>query len=239
MADAMTQAGSPGSQLPLALRLRERRDFSTFIARGNEPLVGQLQMLAQGGEHQLFLRGEAGSGRTHLLEATVQRVLDHGGGACLLPAQELLGLSPAVLEGLEGQSLVALDDMDALAGREDWEEALFHLYNRCRATGCAWLVAASDAPRHLGLMLPDLATRLAAGGVYRVHPLDEPGLLSLLQQRARERGLVLESEVAEYIIRRHDRSPVRLCETLDQLDREALARKRRLTVPLVREVLGW
>lgn len=225
--------------MPLALRLRERRDFSSLITRGNEPLVALLQDLADGAMSQLFLRGAPGSGRTHLLEAAVQRVLDRGARACLLPATELRVLSPSVLEGLEDQALVALDDLDVLAGSRDWEEALFHLYNRCRATGCAWLVAAGDAPRHLGLELPDLATRLAAGGVYRVQSLDEPGLLSLLQQRARARGLELAPEVADYIIRRHDRSPGALCETLERLDRAALARKRRLTVPLVRDVLGW
>lgn len=230
-----------GSQLPLALRLRERRDWSSFIARGNEALVTQLRDLADrvAAENQLFLRGEPGSGRTHLLEATVQRVLDHGDRACMLPARELCDLPPSVLEGLEEQNLLALDDLETLAGQPAWEEGLFHLYNRCRARGCAWVVAAAEAPRYLGLRLPDLASRLAAGGVYRVQPLDEPGLLCLLQQRARARGLALAPDVAEYIMRRHARSPAALCETLDQLDREALARKRRLTVPLVREVLGW
>lgn len=226
-------------QLPLALSLRQRRDFDSFIPDGNEPLLAQLWNLADHGDDSLFLRGEMGSGRTHLLESTVNRVMDRGGRACLLPASELQALSPVVLEGMEAQDLVALDDLDQLAGRTDWEEALFHCYNRCRAAGTAWLVAAEQGPRHLGLALPDLATRLASGGVYRVRALDEDGLLALLEQRAGARGLALDPEVARYMVRRHERSPAALCETMDWLDRQALARKRRLTLPFVKEVLNW
>jgi DnaA family protein len=226
-------------QLPLALNLRQRRDFASFIPRGNEALVASLQHLADGADEALFLRGEAGSGRTHLLEATVNRVMDRGGRGCLLPAAELRTLTPAVLDGMEVHDLVALDDLDQLAGRQDWEEALFHCYNRCRAAGTAWLAAATQGPRHLGLALPDLATRLASGGVYQVRALDEDGLLALLEQRADARGLALDPEVARYMVRRHERSPAALCETIDWLDRQALARKRRLTLPFVKEVLQW
>lgn len=232
-------ADDGASQLLLALSPRQRRDFDSFISRGNEPLVALLQSLAEGRGEPVFLRGEPGSGRTHLLEATVTRVLEGQGRACLLPAGELRSLSPAVLEGMETQDLVALDDLDQLAGLAEWEEALFHCYNRCRAAGTAWVAAARQGPRHLGLELPDLATRLASGGVYRVRPLDEPGLRILLRQRASARGLRLDEEVIEYIVRRHHRSPEALCATLDEIDHQALLHKRRVTVPFVREVLDW
>jgi DnaA family protein len=226
-------------QLPLALGLRQRRDFASFIARGNEPLVARLRDLGDGACDALYLRGDPGCGRTHLLEATVNRVMDRGGRACLLAASELRALTPAVLEGMESHDLVAIDDLHLLAGRAEWEEALFHCYNRCRAAGTTWLVAAEQGPRHLGLALTDLATRLAAGGVYRVRALDEDGLLALLDQRARARGLSLDPEVARYVVRRHERSPAALCATMDWLDRQALVRKRRLTLPFVKEVLQW
>lgn len=230
-----TQAG----QLPLALTLRQGQGFDSFVARGNEPLVALLRQAAEQATGQLFLRGEPGTGRSHLLEATVGAALAADRRACLLPGEELARLPPSVLEGMEQHDLVALDDVDALAGDADWEEALFHFYNRCRAEDVTQLFAARQGPRHLGIKLADLATRLAAAGVHRVRALDEQGLLELLNQRAGARGLTLEEEVRQYIIRRHDRSPAALVATLERLDREALARKRRLTLPFVKEVMGW
>lgn len=226
-------------QLPLPLRLRQGHGFDTLLPGENSELLALLRGFATGGEGQLFLWGERGSGRTHMLEATVAAALDAGLSACLLPGRELAGLPVAVLEGMERHHLIAVDDLDALTPDPAWEEALFHLYNRARAEGAVQLFAAAAPPRALSLTLPDLATRLAAGGVYRVHSLDEEGLVTLLRRRAAGRGLELDEAVARYIVHRSERSATALAAQLEHLDREALVQKRRLTVPFVRETLGW
>jgi len=163
-----------------------------------------------------------------LLLAALNR-LDSGGS-------EQLFISAAVLEGLEQFDLVAVDDIDYLAGRPDWEAALFHLYNRVRDAGKSVLFSASAPPGHCGFTLPDLASRLAAGPVWRVRPLAEDGLMALVRQLGRASGLEVGDDVARYLISRGTRSAAAVVGLMERLDRHAMARQRRLTIPFVRSL---
>ena len=226
-------------QLPLELRLRLGHRFDTLIPGDNAELVGVLKELAGGISGQVYLWGEPGCGRTHMLEAVVAEALERELSACLLPGRELAGLPPAVLEGMHEYQLVALDDVDVLVREPGWQEALFHFYNRCRESGGALVFAAAVSPRALELPLADLGTRLAAGGVYRVRTLGEDALVELLRQRAAARGLALGPEVARFMVRRSERSAGAITAHIERLDREAMAQKRRLTLPFVKQTLGW
>jgi DnaA family protein len=169
----------------------------------------------------------------------VRLAQQQGMDACLLPASELLPLVPAVLEAMEQFDLLALDDCQRFAGDPAWEEALFHLYNRLMAQGGRLLVTANASPAAAGLLLPDLATRLAAGPVYRLGPLEDGDMQKVLQERAKARGLRIEQDVAHYIVLRSERSPGALMALLDRLDRMALAQQRSVTIPFVKDALGW
>lgn len=220
-------------QLPLALKLRAGSSLESFIPEGNELLLAALNRLGKGDGEQLFIWGEQGSGRSHLLEAKVREA---GAGGFYLPASQLAGLSPAVLEGLEQFDLVAVDDIDRLAGRPDWEAGLFHLYNRIRDAGRSALFSASVPPGHCGFALPDLVSRLAAGPVWRVLPLSDDGLMALMRQLGRVSGLEVGDDVARYLISRGTRSAAGVVGLMEQLDRHAMARQRRLTIPFVRSL---
>lgn len=221
------------AQLPLALRLRASSSLASFIAGDNQLLLAALISLSQEEVGQLYLWGESGSGRSHLLEAKVRET---GNAGCFLAAPELLALSPEVLEGLEQFSLVAIDDIDLLAGQPHWEEALFHLYNRLQQVGGSLLVSAQQPPNDAGFQLPDLTSRLAAGPVWRLLPLAESGLLELIGQRGRAMGLEVGDEVARYLLSRSVRSAGAIASLLQELDRLAMAHQRRLTIPFIRSL---
>ena len=57
--------------------------------------------------------------------------------------------------------------------------------------------------------------------------------------RARQRGMALNDATAEFIYRRSNRSIEQLMELLDKLDQVSLSEQRRLTIPLVKETMGW
>ncbi|MEE4249317.1 MAG: DnaA regulatory inactivator Hda [Alcanivoracaceae bacterium] len=221
------------SQLPLALKLRAASSLSSFIAGENAMLLAAVQALGHAEPGQLYLWGESGSGRSHLLEGKVRQAGDQG---CLLAAAELLALTPDVLEGLEQFRLLAIDDVDRLAGEPDWERALFHLYNRLRDAGGSLLVSARQPPGNCGFQLADLASRLAAGPIWRVVPLTEEGLLELVRQRGRAVGLEVSDDVARYLLARSTRSAAAVTALLGQLDGLAMVHQRRLTIPFIRSL---
>ena len=144
-----------------------------------------------------------------------------------------------MLEEIERLDLVAIDDLEQVVGRKRWEEALFHAFNRLRDAGKRLVVAADASPRQLPVKLPDLASRLTWGVTFQVQGLDDAGRLAALQLRARVRGMALPDEVARFILHRGPRRLGELFEILATLDQASLSAQRKLTIPFVKQALGW
>ena len=144
---------------------------------------------------------------------------------------------PGILEGLDERDVVCIDDLDRVAGNNDWEVALFNLFNDLLDNDGQLVVSATAAPRESGFGLPDLASRMSRLPVFQLRSLDEGELAAALQLRARHRGLELPDETATYLLKRSRRDMASLYNLLDKLDLEALRAQRRLTVPFVRSVL--
>jgi len=224
-------------QLPLAIRLSERLDFSLFVAGENSECCRRLQSLATGEATQVYLWGGSGAGKTHLLQATCQLADEAGRRSVYLPLRELGAHEPGLLEGLEEFDLIALDDLQSVAGDPDWEQALFALYNGARDAGRAVLIAADSSPRGVVLQLADLASRLGWGEVYRLQQLTDDDKARALMQRAEARGIELPMEVSNYLLRRTVRNMAGLMAWLDHLDTAQLAAQRRLSIPFVKVLL--
>jgi len=225
-------------QLPLEIRLADHAVFNNFHAAGNELVIHELKAVAsRAPQPMLWIWGPPESGRSHLLQACVAAADDLGRRAVYLPLERTLGLPAAALEGLGELDVVALDDIDAVAGDADIERAVFALFEQLRQAGGRLVVAATVPPGELRFGLPDLASRLKSGGVYRLQPLDDAGRLEALQIRARFRGFDLPDDTGRYLLNRTPRGPASLFKVLDTLDRAALVAQKRLTIPFVRGIL--
>ena len=230
-------------QLPLALRYPPDQRLETFV-RAPAGAIAQLKSLAAGEavasdvRDALYLSGPAGVGKTHLLLATCAAADAAGRRAAYLPMIAAAGRARDALQALEGNDLIALDGLEAIAGNRDDEIALFDAHNRARAAGVALVYAARDIPDAMGLSLPDLRSRLGQCTRITLAPLDDDGRREVLQQRAQRRGLVLEDAALEWLLKRVGRELGGLTALLDRLDRASLAAQRRVTVPFLRETLG-
>ena len=223
-------------QLHLPIRLRDSASVDNFFPAGNEEVFAAFNGWLNGDTDKsvLFLHGVAGSGRSHLLQAACCFVSEKERPSIYVPAGEP-DISGEFISQLDPESTVCIDDLDQVVGDVHWEEAVLEVHERLLSSNGRLLLAALQPPRALGLTLPDLATRLAAGGVYRIRPLTERELPRAMQLRARRRGLELPDEVVEYLLRRVPRNSEAIFDLLDRVDEAAFAKKRRLTVPFIRE----
>lgn len=226
-----------GPQLPLALRYPPDQRFESFVRPPGGALAALAALAAAPGADWIYLAGAAKTGKTHLALGLCAAAEQQGRRAAYLPLAAAAGRARDALDALEGHDVVALDGLDAIAGRREDEVALFDFHNRVRAAGVNVLYTARGIPDAIGLALPDLRSRLQQCLRVMLDPLDDDGRRDVLRDRAQRRGLVLEDAALDWLLTRTDRDLGALVALLDRLDRASLAAQRRITVPFLRSVL--
>jgi DnaA-homolog protein len=226
----------PG-QLHLPIELIREPTLADYRPGGNREALAAVEAIAGGtGEPYIFLFGGPATGKTHLLQGACQAAAKAGRNAQYIPTAQT-GLMPSIFEHLETRDLLAIDDVQAVAGKSDWELALFDLFNRARTRGCSLLIAGDAAPDALGLALADLRSRLQWGPRYCLLPLSDTDCEQLLMEVAAGLGMRLGQETARYIMNNYARDPASLVELIEQVDRVSLREQRQPSIPLVRRVI--
>lgn len=195
-------------QLPLRISPPPRPAFENYVPGANAEALQCVRDLAAGAlrEPVVYLWGERGCGRTHLLHAAAQA----------------------------NPGLILADDVEALDA--PGQQALFVALNAARDGGPKVLAAGSDSPGGLALR-EDLRTRLASGLVYQLKALSDQDKAAYLRLEGTRRGMPLSEEMIAYLLSRLPRDFASLAAVLDLLDAHSLARKRPISLPLLREAL--
>ena len=203
-------------QLTLDLVKPPQPSLDNFVVGRNAEVIAALRAIESGGGEQfVYLWGESGAGRSHLLRAL---------GPDTTHSE--------VPEWQTGRRVYTVDDVEGL--RDSEQQRLFVLLNEIRSAGSARFVAAGNtAPMRLSLR-DDLRTRLAWGLVYQVHALSDEEKAHALSAHAASRGLKLPADVIDYLLTHMPRDMRTLVAVVNALDTYALSMKKPLTVPLVR-----
>ncbi|MBI1891644.1 MAG: DnaA regulatory inactivator Hda [Burkholderiales bacterium] len=217
-------------QLVLDLDAQQAPTLSAFVVGRNSELLALLRRVEQGavqglGERFIYLWGEAGAGKTHLLRAleSSNKAIRIDGSA----DESALVFQPDV-------ALYLIDDCDKLSPGA--QIAAFNLFNQVRQSGGVLITSGAKPPAALALR-EDLRTRLGWGLIYQVHDLTDEEKIAALDAAAQARGLVLSAGVLPYLITHFRRDMPSLAAMLHALDGYSLETKRPITLPLLRELL--
>ena len=220
-------------QLTLGICLRDDATFENYYLGKNAAVVHNLKVQQ---EPYAFLYGKGGTGKSHLLQAACHALGQEGEPVVYLPLSEE-GLMPAMLDGLESMSLIALDDIQHVVADENWEHAIFNLYNRVRENHGSLLVSSSQPLASLNVQLADLKSRLSWGPIFQLDALEDKEKQAALQQRAKNRGLELADDVVLYLLKRSPRDMNSLFTLFEKLDKASMVEKRKLTIPFIKDYL--
>lgn len=202
-----------------------REDF--LVADSNAEAVDWIDRWRDWPGGVLVLAGPPASGKTHL--AAVWQAMT---GAVRLTPDAVPADDPLSAAGDPVRCV--LDDADTATA----DVALFHLYNALRSRNGSLLVLAQLPPSRWDGRLPDLVSRLKAATTVTIEPPGDELLYALLVKLFADRQLRVGAEVIEYMFKRMERSCAAARRLVEEIDATALAQRRDVTLPLVREVLG-
>jgi DnaA family protein len=221
-------------QLSLDIALRDQATLDRFIPGNNQELVNLLGSLADSATQQMIvISGLKGSGKTHLLQAACRQVRH----AIYLPLGSIAEPSPDIFEQLSDHPLVCLDDLQAIAGNNEMQLALFSLMNGLREQQRSFIASLDCRIDQAGFSLKDLVSRLQACGHYAVEAPQDQHKIDFLKMDAQRRGLQLSNEVISWILTHTPRDMANLVSLMNRLDRESLRSQRRPTIPFIKQML--
>jgi len=231
-------------QLVLELAPAPAPTLENFFAGPNEHALAALRDALTRGESVVYIYGEHGSGKTHLLRAAVRQA-NALGAAALYVAAPHADLASRNGErntsnrdngktNLPGEDLLAIDDVEQLDAA--CQQALFETFNATWPRSRRILGAGTQPTVDLPLR-DDLRTRLGSGVSLRLTPLNDEQKRAALTWHATQRGLKLAPEIVAYVLTHCSRDMSTQIAVLDALDRYSLEHKRPVTLPLVRAAL--
>lgn len=234
---------SSTQQLLPGFTTKDTADFAGFYAPSSLRLVKSTlqQFINDSVPDFIYISGEKDTGKSHLLQA-VCNLADHCGKTSMyFSLADIKDYSPEeILESIDYVEFLCLDDVDAIAGNKQWEEALFHLFNKRHSAQTSVYFSATVPAKQLNVELSDLQSRLASCLSFQLPRMSDEEKSDFIQFRAEQRGIKVKDNCVSFIIKRSGRSLGDLVEMLELLDRESLAAKRKdITIPFVKEVFGW
>lgn len=216
-------------QIPLPIGPAPQPGFDNFLPGANAAALAHLQGL-HGTAAPVYLWGPSGSGKTHLLRAWSAARQAGGQRVGWFDVADALPWTPQA-----DWAMVVIDRCDALDAAA--QHAAFTLFVDATTLGVQVAAAGRVPPVDL-VLRDDLRTRLAWGHVFAMQPLAEAETRAALRREADRRGILLSDDVMDHLLTRFPRDLSCLMQLLDRLDEFALAEARRITVPLLRQMLA-
>ena len=227
-------------QLALDIGLAPVPTLARFFPGPNEAVLQHLRLAVEsdnGGALRaavpMYLWGESGCGKTHLLKAVREALRERGLAVGWLDASSA---QPPAFE--EPWAAVLLDDVHLYTCAQQAMAFNWFVNATSPATGTPrWVLAAGSLPPADLPLRDDLRSRLGWGHVFQLHLPDETARRAVLRQEADARGIFLGDDVMDYMLRRFSRDLGSLMQLLEQLDGFALRTQRAITIPLLKTML--
>ncbi|MCK5423836.1 MAG: hypothetical protein KAI89_00585 [Emcibacter sp.] len=216
----------PPVQIPFDIPVRtafEAEDY--LVSPSNDAAVNWIDRWPDWGNgHCTILYGAKGCGKSHL-----SHVWQHKSGAVVG------SLGKITLDKIPNNLII--EDVDNILDSREMQEQLFHLYNWQKEKGGTIMLTSAQHPKHWQLDLPDLRSRMLASMAIEIGPPDDELLAAVIIKQFDDRQITVSRDVITYLIPRIERSFEAARDIVGKIDNLALVQKRKITIPLVRDLL--
>jgi chromosomal replication initiation ATPase DnaA len=195
-----------------------------IISSSNKSAHDMLMSWPNWSAHALMLIGPRASGKSHLASIWAEKA-----GA--------LRIDGALLEEGDVEHVCSNVIFEIEAHDMFDQRVLFHLYNWAKEQGLSLLISSDTPVDEWSFEFPDLKSRLLSLPVAYIDHPDDQLITILLQKLFSDRQQTISPTVINYLLPRIERSFEATSNIVEQIDHMALAKKSKITVPLVRSCL--
>ena len=214
--EVVTKAHTSDSPSHQRISFSEAFTFDTFVVgESNKLAYAAARAVADGaGEHYnpLFIYGDSGLGKTHLIYAISNQFHKRSPSAKIvyIKGDEFLNEFVTLVRQGRGDEfrakyrdadLLLVDDVQFVAGREQTQNEFFHTFNTLYEAGRQIVLTSDRQPAEMTLLDDRLRTRFEWGLMVDVQPPDYETRVAIVKNKAAQRGLTINDKSADYIAR--------------------------------------
>jgi len=235
-------------QLVLNFPAQPKYSFSNFIvSEGSRFALSMAQSICDGGSfNTLYISGEKGLGKTHLLMSIGNHIAENS------PDKKVLYLNCGTFVKIIDDSDIVeqamnqvievdyflLDNIDMIAGHPPAQEKLYFVYNSLMARKKMIVFAGNLDPARLPGTADYLTSRFQWGLIAQLKPIDDLTTAKILKKLGRDLELEIPDNIITYLLNRIPRDFQSIQNAVSLINRESYVQKRKVTLPLVRGISG-
>jgi len=197
-----------------SIQLDPRFTFDSFVPAGSNRLaLAAAQTVAETpgrSYNPLFIYGASGLGKTHLLHAIGNWVVENYPNHRVLYVTTETFLNDfvdsirvknplAFKKHYRECDVLLIDDVQFMQNKEGLQEELFHTYNTLHGAGKQIVLTSDRPPKSIETLEDRLSSRLMSGLLAEIDPPDLETRLAILRTKAQSDGIVLPDDVGEFI----------------------------------------
>ncbi len=197
----------------------------------------------------LFIHGGVGLGKTHLLQAVCQRVLERQPDARILYLscdsfinQFMLAVENGDMHQFRNRyrhvDVLVIDDIHFLAGRDRTQEEFFHTFNTLYQGHKQIILSADCPPSEIPELEERLVSRFNWGLVARIEKPCYETRVAILRKKAKLRGLTLPEDVLCYIAAKVENNTRELEGAITKLQGMSMLQNGQIDLELAKAALG-
>ena len=185
----------------------------------------------------LFIYGIKESGKTFLLQAMCNSYSSMNKSSLYVPLKKVINYGVEIFESLENIDLICLDGIEQVISKIEWEKEIFNLINKALISNSRLIFTSSKDLKSLNFLLPDLESRIKKIQSYELYPIDDKDIIDALKYISQFKSINLGDKEAKYLVTYSQRDISNLIQILESLDQLSMEMKRKITIPLIKEVI--
>ncbi len=194
--------------------LNSRYRFDNFIVSSNNELASAAcqSISKQPGENYnpLFVYGGVGLGKTHLLQATGNQILQNFPNF-KVHYSSMERFSNELIDAIQKNKakefknkyialdILILDDIQFLSGKEKTQEEFFHVFESLYQLGKQVILSSDRPPKSISTLEDRLRSRFEGGMIVDVEKPDFETRLAIIDKKLEEKKFKLDRKISEYL----------------------------------------